>query len=568
MANPKINISSLDFDGIKASLKSYLSTKTEFAGYDFNGSAMNLLLDVLAYNTLFYGYYTNMIANETFLDTAQIESNLIKLTNMLGGLVPNKTSATSTVSVSGSATIYGYKTYLTGSDLTGSFYNFYTIQDVVVSGSSTFTVYEALSAANNLPITVDTTKQTSFLGTDIDSRTVSVKVNGELWTKYDGSTTPNSTSKVFYVARNSDGFYIVFGKKNSTDYASSYGKQITQNDTVTVSYLVPTGSAANNISSITSSVVTVTSSTVTSGGSDSPDLDSVRFSAPKIFAASERAVTEDDYYSLLLTSGLLPASVTTREQLNIWGGDTATPPAPGRIFVSFSDTGITAASTNAANAISFLKAKSIIGTLPEYVQSQPISAYINLGIVKSTSDSVSGITGIIQNYYNSTSIFNNNIRVADMKTTADSSYSNIKSININSLYFVLALSGSDGQKVVNFKNELLPGSTLTYGNSLKTTGFTYSSQTIYLADSPTKFDTSGNATQGVLVGVTANFTLYNNLTNLGYISYSDGYAVIKENVLSNGASIDVTGYPRYPDSTIIKDEFMLTTSFDANITTG
>ena len=568
MANPKINISSLDFDGIKASLKSYLSTKTEFAGYDFNGSAMNLLLDVLAYNTLFYGYYTNMIANETFLDTAQIESNVIKLTNMLGGLVPNKTSATSTVSVSGSATIYGYKTYLTATDISGSPYKFYTIQDVVVSGNSSFTVYEALTVANNLPITVDTTKQTSFLGTNIDSRTVSVTVNGERWSKYDGSTTPNSTSKVFYVERNSDGFYVVFGKKNSADYASSYGKQISQNDTVKVSYLVPTGSAANNISSITSSVVTVTSSTVTSGGSDSPDLDSVKFSAPKIFAGSERAVTEDDYYSLLLSSGLLPASVTTREQLNVWGGDSATPPAYGRIFVSFSDTGITAASTNAINAISLLKAKSIIGTLPEYVQSQPISAYINLGIVKSTSASVSGITGIIQNYYNSTSKFNNNIRVADMKTVADANYSNIKSININSLYFVLGLSGSDGQKLINFKNELLPGSTLAYGNTLKTTGITYNSQRIYLADSPTLFDTSGNATQGVLVGVTADFSLYNSLNNLGYISYTDGYAVIKENVLSNGASVNVTGYPRYTDSTTIKDEFVLTTSFDANITTG
>jgi hypothetical protein len=181
---------------------------------------------------------------------------------------------------------------------------------------------------------------------------------------------------------------------------------------------------------------------------------------------------------------------------------------------------------------------------------------------------VSGITGIIQNYYNSTSKFNNNIRVADMKTVADANYSNIKSININSLYFVLGLSGSDGQKLINFKNELLPGSTLAYGNTLKTTGLTYNSQTIYLADSPTLFDTSGNATQGVLVGVTADFSLYNSLNNLGYISYTDGYAVIKENVLSNGASVNVTGYPRYRDSTTIKDEFVLTTSFDANITTG
>lgn len=575
MANPKINISSLDFDGIKASLKAYLNTKAQDAGsplfgYDFNGSVMNILLDVLAYNTMFYGYYSNMIANETFLDTAQIENNVIRLTNVLGVLVPNKSCAKSTIVASSSTpiSIVAHSTVFTGNDLSGATYKFYSISNATISTNTSFDVYEASSVAKDLQITVDITKQTSFLGVNIDPRTVKIQVNGVEWTQYDGTFTPNSNSIVFYIERTTDGFQVVFGKKNSTDYASSYGKQIDDNDVVLVSYLIPSGSAANNISSIRSSLVTINSSTTTSGGSDSPNLDSVKFSAPKIFAGNERAVTADDYYGLLLSSSLLPASITERSQVNVWGGDDATPPAYGRLFISFANTGLTANSTEVKTAISFLKSKAIVGTLPEYVQPQPITGYINLDVVKNSSASLDGFNSVIENYYNSIPKFNNNIRVADIKTVANQSFSNIKNINLSSLYFVLGVCGSDGQKLINFKNELLPGSTFTYGNSIKTTGFTYSAQTVYLADTPTVFDSSGIATEGKLAAVDVNLSPLGGIGYLGYTNYVEGYAVINENVLGVTASINATGYPRYTDTTVIKDEFILTASVSSTITSG
>jgi len=579
MANPKINISSLDFDGIKTSLKAYLNSKAQipgspFFGYDFNGSVMNILLDVLSYNTLFYGYYTNMIANETFLDTAQIENNIIRLTNVLGVLVPSKTCAKSTIvasSINSSipTSIVGYSTVFSGSDLSGATYKFYSISNVTVSSNTSFDVYEANSVANKIQITVDTINQTAFLGTNIDPRTVSVYVNGVSWSQYDGSFTPNTNSTIFYIERTTNGFQVVFGKKNSTDYASSYGKQITTNDTVLVSYLIPTGSAANNISSIGSSLVTINSTTTSSGGSDTPNLDSVKFSAPKIFAGNERAVTADDYYGLLLSSSLLPASITQQSQINVWGGDDATPTAYGRLFISFADTGLTAGSTEVKNAISFLKSKSIVGILPEYTQPQPITAYINLDVVKNTSANLDGFNSVIENYYNSPQIFNNDIRTADIKSVANANFSNIKNINLNSLYFVLGVSGSDSQKLIHFKNELVPGSTFSYGASIKTSGLTYSNLFIYLADTPTVFDSSGIATEGKLVAVDSNLSPTGGLIGyLGYTNYTQGYAVINENVLGVTASINVTGYPRYTDSTIIKDEFLLTTSVNSTITTG
>ena len=103
--NKRIQVSELDFDAIKSNLKTFLQGQTEFQDYDFEGSGLSVLLDVLAYNTMFYGYYSNMIANETFLDTAQIENNVIRLTNVLGVLVPNKSCAKSTIVASSSTQI-------------------------------------------------------------------------------------------------------------------------------------------------------------------------------------------------------------------------------------------------------------------------------------------------------------------------------------------------------------------------------------------------------------------------------------------------------------------------------
>jgi hypothetical protein len=570
MANTPINISSLDFDGVKASLKSYLSSKPEFSEYDFSGSTLNLLLDVLAYNTMFYGYYTNMIANETFLDTAQIENNVVRLASMLGVSVPSKSCATSQI-IADSLTpsspfkVLSYSTTFTGNNISGSAYKFYTISDVNVSSNTEFTVYEANSIVKDLTITVDLNKQTAFLGT-IDPVTVSVKVNGTIWTRYDGSQIPNSDSQIFYVERIVDGFQLVFGKRNASSYSTSEGKTINESDIVQVSYLVSSGTVANSITSIKNANITIKSSTSTSGGTDSPNLDAIRYSAPKSFAANQRAVTQEDYYSFLLSSNLLPSSITQREQLNIWGGDAATPPAYGRIFVSFANTGITAGSLQVKNSIAFLKAKSIIGTLPEYVQAQPITANITLDVVTTNSTSVTGLAGILQNYYNNPKIFNNDIRIADIKTVADANFTNIKSIGINSLNFVLGVCGSDGQKLVNFKNELRPGSTAAYGNALTTTGLSYSNQTIYLADMPITFDSTGTATEGKLVSVDGSLSLIGGFGYLGYVNYSSGYAVINENVLAKNASINMTAHPRYPDSTTIKDEFLLTASFNTNIT--
>ena len=104
MAKVKPTINSLDFDGVKTSIINYIKTKPEFLDYDFEGSALNSLIDVLAYNTLYYGFYSNMISSESFLDTAKLESSIVSLCKPLGILVPGKSSSRATLTVKNEGT--------------------------------------------------------------------------------------------------------------------------------------------------------------------------------------------------------------------------------------------------------------------------------------------------------------------------------------------------------------------------------------------------------------------------------------------------------------------------------
>jgi len=578
MATPKINIASLDFDSIKNSLKEYISTKSEFAGYDFNGSAMNALLDVFAYNTLFYAYYANLIANEAYLDSATIQENIISLLKPLGYLVPGRTSAKIIVTAeptASTATIIPYIDAFVGQDSSGSLYRFYAIEDITLTGSSTFNLYEASSVVNEVQLDVNTTTQKVFLGNEnIDINTITLKVNGEKWLKANNDDeTLTSSSKVYFIDRSNTGFYVVFSKKTVNDFETSYGKSIISSDIVTVSYLVSSGSSANNISSVNNSKTSITSTIPSYGGTDSPDLDSIKFFAPKLFAGNNRTVTPDDYYSILLSSGLLPSGITSQAQINIWGGDDADPPAYGRLFISYADDGLTAGSNYVKDTINLVSPKSVLTVLPEYVQSQLITAYIGLTAAGAQSSQLSNISSDVASLYNTVKVFNKNISFSDIKQKVYNNYSNILNLNLNSLYLGITLNGSDGTKSVSFKNELFPTITGNKGSAVLSSAFIYTSPTsgntanIILADKPRIYDTSNISIKGDLVALGA--TTSTELTSfgiLGGVDYTKGYVLIDPNVVPYGTTIELYGYPRYKDNVSIKNEYLLKVSVTTTTT--
>jgi len=570
MANPKINIASLDFDSIKTSLKTYLSTKSEFSGYDFNGTAFNSLLDVFAYNTLYYAFYSNFIANEAFLDTASIENNIISLLKPLGYVVPGRAASRASLNVSpvsSTATILPYVDAFTGQDSSGKVYRFYSLQTLNITTATDITVYEAQLVANNITLNVDITNQRAFLGNaNIDTNTISVKVNGESWTNSEDFTdTPTSTTKIFFIDRTTDGFYVVFGKQNLNDYETSYGKQIEENDIVTVSYLVPSGIVANGISGIKNAKVIINSSNPSSNGTDSVDLSLVKFFAPKLFSANNRVVTETDYSGLLLSSGLLPTGITGIDQINIWSGDDAIPPVYGRLFVSFADDTITATNTSVVDCVSLLGEKSMVTILPEYVQAQTVDVYMTLVLSGSPSGTSSNIASTIQSYYNTIKKFNNDINLIDIKTVINSNYSGVRNVNLSELYLAFSIAGSDGQKTISFKNELIRGITSDLGSSIISSTFNYtpvggSPVSIKLADKPRTYDDGGVALTGTLVAI--NSSTLTELTaygNLGTVDYVNGYVLIYDSVVPIGTTITLNGYPRYSDAVNITNELLVNT---------
>ena len=553
MTNPQINISSLTFDDIKSSLKTYI-TQNGSPFQSYVGSAFDSLLDVFAYNTLFYSYYSNMIANETFLDTATIENNIVSLVKPLGVLVGGKSSSSKSITATSTETIITISAYFTafsGSNNTSS-YNFYTIGDIpVTSEPTTMDIYEAKTVVKNLVITTDIIKQNAFLGnTNIDINTLTVKVNGVVWSKYNNSqTNPGADSQTYFIDRTSSGFYLIFGKKTLNDYQSSFGKSITYSDVVTVSYLVPSGEIANGVSIVSNANVTISDQTVSSGGTDAVDLDLIRYFAPKMFSANDRAVTRDDYIGLLLNSKLLPSNISTERLINIWGGEEADPPAYGRVFVSFANSLLTKNTPSVVSCINYLKSKSMVTIIPEYTGMQLIGVELSVSYSGGT-DTGAVIKSTIEKYYNTTKEgFNNSVIVSDIVSLIRALPNSASAaINITNTKLTLAVFGSSSSKNVYFKNKLKIPTTQAAGQVISTEIFSYGGQNITLKDIITSGTNEGN-----LYGFN---TSNNNIGILGYINYENGYVTIKPNVLPTYEETKITAIPANINKIDIKNELV------------
>lgn len=403
MAAPNnIQLGSLEFNDIKGSIISYLQEQDVLKDYDYAGSAIQTLVDILAYNTLYYGHYANMVANEMFLDTAQREESLISLVKPLGYVVPGRTSARAVMFLRGARNPNdSYSDFLprytrfVGRNNQGVSYNFYTLEpislvsDQLDAGEAIFNIVEGKSLVKETPIIVDQVTQKSFIsGTDVDISTIRVEVLNETlgeWEEWERQSNTASgldeTSKVYWLERTELGFFIVFGGNLGAITADLIGKSISQNDQVRVSYLKSSGSDGNGVGSFAIQDWTADSNqTLTLGenGSDSPNLEAIRFFAPKWFAAQDRAVTVNDAQALLSQQGFGMDVDDPSASFNVWGGEQMIPPMYGRMFVSVNTLGASTGETAQIRntALNALKDKTCVGILPEFIP----PAYIDITV--------------------------------------------------------------------------------------------------------------------------------------------------------------------------------------------
>lgn len=349
-ANSYLQVTELDFEQIRTNLKSYLSTQSQFQDYDFEGSAMAVLLDVLSYNTHYNAYYINMLANEMFLDTAQQRDSVVSHAKLVGYTPVSAIGATANVTVtfSGVSGVTSQFTIPKNSKFTTTIddiqYTYVTPQAYVVTNAAN-TFSRAINIKEGLPLThrftVNDANPQRFVlpneNVDVSSITVSVQESAADTTVTEFVRATNvsqvfSTSPVYFVEEAYDLKYeILFG-------SGSLGKSLKNGNIVIVEYLVCNGDATNgattfsidDLTGITEpyTTATITTNTNSLGGRPAETTDSIKFNAPRFYQTQNRAVIDNDYQRILL------AENSDLQSVIAFGGELASPPVYGKVFVA------------------------------------------------------------------------------------------------------------------------------------------------------------------------------------------------------------------------------------------
>lgn len=347
----KLNVSELDFDLIKSNLRDFLRQQSEFEDYDFEGSGLNILLDILAYNTHYNSYYLNMLVNESFLDSASLRNSVVSHAKKLGYVPRSIRAARAIVNITvqtgtttpGSLTIpKGFSFFSTLID--GISYRFVTLENYTVQKTGTdfvftsiplyqgeFVTYTFLNSYSSNPKQLFT-----IPSADIDTTTLTVSVkqsvaNTEM-VVYDNSQDVlniDSSSTVYFLQEGRNGQYdIYFGD-------DVLGKKIPDGGVVIAEFIITKGDAANKANSFVTSAtisgystIIVNPITAAAGGSIRESVDQIKFAAPLSLLSQNRAVTKNDYIRLI------QQKYPQFDAVNVWGGEENDPPVFGKVFVS------------------------------------------------------------------------------------------------------------------------------------------------------------------------------------------------------------------------------------------
>lgn len=395
-----LKIDALDFQGIKTNFKSYLQAQDQFRDYNFEGSGLNVLLDLLAYNTYYNSFYLNMVAAEAFLPTAQKRNSVVNLAKSLNYTPRSVTSAsisgTATVTVTGSptnVTIPAYTSF-TGS-VDGVTYNFLNTTSVIitpVSGvySSAMSLKEGRYINRRYTVNLNDPDQRFLIpNKNVDTSTLTVSVLNSssdstvrTFSKVTSLVEVASTTRVYYIEEVEDGQYeLKFGD-------GVFGVALDAGNIVVLEYLVSNGTSANDIQTLTyadaiAGVTTISfvSTDPAAGGADRESINQIKFNAPKTYEAQNRVVTADDYKTLMLQQATVESCV-------VWGGEDNDPPTYGKVFIAVKPkVGDVLTATEKLNLInSVINPKKILTVTSEIVD--PEYTYIIIdATVKYLSDS-------------------------------------------------------------------------------------------------------------------------------------------------------------------------------------
>jgi len=469
------NLGKINFDDVKKSITDYLKAQDSLKDFNFEGSVIQTLINVLAYNTYYYAFYSNMVANESFLDSAQRLDSLISLTKPLGYFVPLRTSARATVNVTGLTSDIPQYARFTGVDTDGIIYNFYTLesyQNIDSAALNVEIVEGTLTQELNVTNLINQSKQRFFINNaNIDASTIRVKVqkNGvtnpdnpkQPWTLVDNfGSFSVADQNVFYLERANNGVYVLFGKINSLGNSVD-----TANDYVFVDYLTSSGSDANDIVSFNlidnlGANINIGLVKKSHGGRDEPDIDLVKFAAPKVFGAQNRAVTKEDI------KGLIAPFFATSNDFTVYGGEEIFPQRFGRVFFTADlDPNDEDDQLLIQNIYNVLNDKCVVTVIPEFTVPRSLSIQNEVfftfnsnrsSAATSSSDELTrnGIKTLLVNNYNTVGSYNFVFNASDAIADILEVYPDVIIEPSDFRIFYTETFSSSGKLTINLENEL------------------------------------------------------------------------------------------------------------------
>lgn len=571
-------ITQLDFDQIKTNLKGYLKGQDRFKDYNFEGSNMAVLLDVLAYNTFQNNFFTNMAINEMFLDSAQLRGSVVSHAKTLNYTPRSRISSAAKLNVTLATT--GNPTFVTippktkftarCGNKTFSFYTDISYTITPVNGVYTYygvSVYEGTYVNEYFNVVTSTDKfKLTNSNVDISSIRVYVKdsIDDQTETEFVQRTTifgAASTDNVFYVqAYDEDKYQLIFGLDN-------FGVQPKNGNIIRVEYRVANGEEANGITSfspastISGFPATCTLAAASEGGAEKESIESIKYFAPKSLQVQDRAVTESDYEILL------KAKFPEIQAISVYGGEELNPPRYGRVVVAVDVTGADGVSeNNKAKYASFLHARSPIAIEPIIVSPQFMYMSVATKVYYDTKMTASASGDIAQLVANAISEFNtvnlndfkSTFRTSKLQSAIDAADAHILSNDIE-VYPIIPLNPVLNQKNVydvTFANPLVLDQHIEIGEAIanhrpaiKSSSFTYNGTTGFIMD-----DGAGQLNIIKLIGSSFNYLL----KNVGIVDYETGRVVIRNLNVSayTGSEIKLYGRTRVPTITSPKNRIL------------
>ena len=589
-----INITDLDFDDVSSSLKEYLKGQDTLKDYDFEGSNLAILTDLLAYSAHTSAFNANMVASEMFLDTAQIRKNVVSRAKELGYTPASRTAAKATFDLTvTSPTVGGVTpdslTLSRGHEFTtvfdGTSYTFIALDNKTITpvdgafsfkdleihqGKLTTDVYRYDSQVSN--------QRFPMLNPNIDTSTITINITSDsvvtAWTKAGDLTGITSSSTVFYIQENDDGLFEVYFGDGVIGAAPQDGDQIS------ISYLVTDSVHANgaNVFSMATSIngnsdVVITNTVSASGGKDKETTDQIKFSASKFYTSQNRLVTVADYKAKL--QEVYPGA----DSIAVWGGEDADPIQYGKVFVSIKPSQYSNNLTTAEKSSleTSLKDLSILTVRPEVVDSEILQILVTSNFKydpTKTSQTKSALETLVKasilsydknNLAGFDTLFRHSQLSTQIDNTESSVLSNITNIKLRKNYSA-TVDGNKSTIKLDFGNKVYnphTGHNKASGGVLTTTGFKLSGDdTSYFFDD----DGNGNVRRYYADGSTR---VYKDNT-AGSIDYGTGVISINtltySSTLNTDNSIDFTIIPDSNDVISVRNQLLDITASEISVT--